>query len=357
MRRSVLLPIAVAISTFALILFVSTAGSRGTPSRESLKGRAVLARTLIRLPVAAHALALDGRRNRLWFVVTQFAGANLLYQFETKTGHFHTYPLPGVESDGSTTSLAVAPSGAVYIGESYTLSRWDSVTKRIDSRILAEAVPGRSPRSEDHAAPLAGTWISAMSSQGERAIISRLNVPYLQVVTQGLDVTQGLSIPANYQGSRSMAIDDAGVLYVAPGYLNGSAASDVLAIGPRGITAHTGTVSARKVRLDSGKVTILAAGAASQSQGAGRLLTLARFDNARSDVSVNGQVMGIYDATAHEIRQVSPHGSSVLRLQSHKGMTSHGEMTVWEEVTDLVTDASGHTWFLRGNGTELAMLG
>jgi hypothetical protein len=333
------------------------AATDSVTSRSSPEPQAVSGVVIADLPTAAHALELDAERGRLWLLTTEFDGINVLHRFDIRKGEWYHYELPSIESDGSTTRLAVATSGAVFVGMPYLIARWDPSANAVKTLALPEAVPGRSVSAEDRDAPLAGTWVSGTTVRGESAVISPVNVPFLQIISPELSISQGPAIPEDYAGSTGIATDDDSNVYLAAGYLADSNSVDVARVGPSGTLTHTKITGASRVRGRGANLQIyIPLGQAFLDQ-AGVVHSSDHLRDPASLESHSGSVNTIYDAFLGRV--IREDGSSIRYVQltvQTTGVVHAGksiDVTQRESVTDVATDADGNSWFLGGNGTTL----
>jgi hypothetical protein len=164
------------------------------------------------IPGRAIGLAYDDARHGLWYLVQTDAGTDLSL-FDIATSTPTSMHLPAVSNDDYR-RLAAAPDGAIWVASGYTLLRVDPTTQSIQRRDLALKVTGMLPGALGEAGSSPGTWISAMTfSAGGELLLARNNVPFLQVVTPAMGLTETIPLPAGLDGLSAMALGPAGLAY------------------------------------------------------------------------------------------------------------------------------------------------
>jgi hypothetical protein len=159
-------------------------------------------------------LAFDERRNAMWFVDRADDGVSLVRvegsQVARRVG------LTGAHEPTVTEHVRVSPDGSIWITDGYQVSRVDPETDTVRTVTLPLEVDGMAAGATDTGNPWAGTWLSAITfdSRGS-AILARLNVPALQVMSAELQTTGWIPLPADGQRIGDAVLTTAGLNWVS----------------------------------------------------------------------------------------------------------------------------------------------
>jgi len=309
------------------------------------------------LDVPAHRLLADTKHNALWFVQMLSGSRTTLNRVNSSDGSIEAFDLPTTDYNGYTTTLAVSPSGSVWVGLPYTIAHWDSTSKTVSTFPLPLQVKGQLPTAFDVNQPLAGTWVASISAVGENIAISRLNVPAVQLFDVAGNQLAETPVPDSYAGSRQLASSAAGDLYALAGYLSSADVIDVLALHADGRTSHTGILGATGISPTG--VGLMVDTSIPTSATASQVLTTATIPGVTSTSSAitrsNGSVTAAWDWTRSLLSISSSSGVQQVDVPEVQGVATTGQIvSAKDSVTDVAVSGDGSVWLLADGGRSLA---
>lgn len=312
------------------------------------------------LPAPAQRLAYDAAHSAIWFVTMESGSPTTLNRVDAGTGTIQTFPLPATDYNGYTTTLAVTPSGAVWVGLPYNVVRWDPETSAVTAFALTEHADGELPSAFDINQPLAGTWVSAVTASGEDAIISRLNVPFLFAVSPTGATRVMAKVPDAFAGSRQLVSDRSGTIFALPGYLADSLKNDVLGVTPAGSLVDTGIAAATGLSQSDELplVDSVAPVTGSTTSDPARVEVAGVSETVRTMTRRFGSVTAAFDPTQNRVVRVTDSGTDALTLDTATGPAGRAgaQVSATEDVKDLVVTQDGSVWILRHGGLSLVRL-
>jgi len=174
-----------------------------------------LARTA--LPGPAYDLTYDATRDSLWFAQMSLGGPSTLFEYRHKVEALNSWPLPQADYNGFVTRVRVAPDGAVWLNQLYSIVRFDPTngTYRVLHLAQEDADAVASALSPDSRSP--GTWPAAIAIDASGTVlVSRHNVASLLEVSTGVTASGRISLPAGVVGPSDIADVADNVYWVTP---------------------------------------------------------------------------------------------------------------------------------------------
>ncbi len=303
---------------------------------------------IIALPGPVYDLAYDRDRNALWFAYMSGDGPAILFEYGIASGLLSSNELPDTVHNGFLERVAVAPDGAVWVTEEYSIVRFDPSTAEIVSKSLAAEDRDAAGDSLNENSESPGTWPAAIAFDSSgAALLVRHNVRAVMKLNNSLSAVGRFLLPGPVESPGDI-IDVAGVIYVAP-YL-GAGSTVSLTEGGR-LIALSPTTS---IRLASGRGKILSIG----RQGATWVVPAGDVGNLISGGSPhdravvgpegvvvysdgpakltwlddNGAIQRIIDLSGEQINVTNPRGGVQSALAAHR-------------IGALAIDASGSAWY------------
>jgi hypothetical protein len=208
------------------------------------------------LPGAVSRLVSDPGWGSLWYLGGSVGGPIDLYRYEIATGTTTKKSLEGSAYDPAMLRLAIAPTGAIWIGSGWSIVVYDPATGAEKSLVPPD--PG-SDAQVDPASGKPNPWVSGIAFDASgNAVIARNWVrslvvvdPSLNVVGTPVDVTDGFPMTGDLAvaGSRAfLVVDPSSGLMISvdltrkgPNTKGGgdskASASSLVAVGDRVLTA------------------------------------------------------------------------------------------------------------------------
>jgi hypothetical protein len=320
-------------------------------------------------------LAYDAKRDVIWFIELSSGPKDYLIRLDPISSRLERFELPGTNYNGYLSEVRIDDAGAVWINlEGYRLLRFDPATGVISSHVFPVHVPGAINGGSD------GTWISALTTEGDGAWVARHNVPNLIHVDASAKPTATVSLSRENAGSVGLVVRQNEIVLLREGreasggipavvwgvaFLDRQGkqtafvpvqATSLQEFGHRLLTAGWGNQEGTLAWVDraSASQVALLAGSASLAPG-GDIIAFERGGSPSAPstelVRISGSAVTrtvtfparAFDACSALISRPAPCPSGVSQI-AYMSLT----------VNDLVTDSRGVTWYVE-QGTHRLM--
>jgi hypothetical protein len=345
------------------------ATSAATPQSSSEVATASV--TEIALPIADSQtsvgdLAYDQSHDAIWFVGGD-GGARFVFRIDTTSGHIDKWPLPAGGYAGVYVQVKTDAAGVVWIADDYQIVRFDPATHHATAHHFSTGVPGALPGALTGSSP--GTWVSAIAPTNGGALVARHNVPWLTRLDDSLREVGKTPLPQGDEGAQDLAVIGQTIFVerdehngVTPGVdildLRGQRLAPVPGQGGRlevvgeRVLRHGrdpySNVDVEWVEQD-GSTELVGSGSAAFADPRGGVTLFRRlpgYDDALQRV-VKGQVLSQI-AYKGELVQLNRCGGSFAPSGSSLP-PSCGEAFILFQLSDLITDRNGVTWYVTTN--------
>jgi hypothetical protein len=153
------------------------------------------------LPEDVYDLAYDAKRDIIWFAELFPGKQDYLVHLDPTSGRLERFELPDSGHNGFLSEVRVDATGAIWINQDgYRLLRFDPATGVIASHVFPVHVPGAINGGSD------GTWISALTTEGDGAWVARHNVPNLIHLDASATPTATVSLSRENAGSVGLVV-------------------------------------------------------------------------------------------------------------------------------------------------------
>ena len=347
-------PVAVLVG----VVLAAVALRSGLPSSNGL-GRATALHEIVRvkLPGPIYDLAFDPPRDSLWFAYMSGNSPDALYRYDIGSGQLSNWPLPPTDHNGFLERVVIAPDGAVWVTEDYSVVRFDPSTSKMAAFTFAEADPDATPTALT-SSPSPGTWPSAIAfdSMGN-ALVSRHNVTSLIRLDSTPTVIGRLALPAGMAGPGDL-VDVGGVIYAAPYAGHG----DLEIFDEYGASIRNVAPGCVRLAIQSTQVLCIGSGLVAVSPTASVVQLSPAEGSPANRISPIRDGVAVYLDGPGVIQEVSPAGSVLaqyatanvpLTVNNPKGIPE----TVYSrvDVSAIAGDAHGTIWY--ADVTDSALVG
>jgi len=157
-------------------------------------------------------LAYDAKRDVIWFAELGSRPKDYLVRLDPASSKLERFDLPGTNYNGFLSEVRVDDTGAVWINEDgYRLLRFDPATGVISSLVFPLHVPGAIKGGSD------GTWISALTTDGDGAWVARHNVPNLVHLNESATPTTTVPLSRENAGSVGLVVRQDAIVLLRQG--------------------------------------------------------------------------------------------------------------------------------------------
>jgi PAS domain-containing protein len=311
----------------------------------------------IALPGKTYDITFDGRRNSLWFSVMSTRDDDALYRLELGSHRVSRWAIPETDHNGYLERVAVAPDGAVWLTEEYSIVRFDPSAEKMTHLTFDENDADAAPDALSPDNPSPGTWPSdiAFDAAG-RALVVRHNVGSLVVLDGELKTVDRIRVPEWIRGPGSIADADGQILVAS---YDGVSPLGVIGNDGESATKGAGGVA----RLVSGRTSLIGLG----PQG---IVGLDEAGNSNWTIDTDGSPQNRAAATASGF-VVYLRGSATLEWIGFGGQIGRivdlpsetvditnplGEVQTVSaptEISAVVVDGADNAWFVDATAGDL----
>jgi hypothetical protein len=315
-------------------------------------------------------LAYDESRNAIWFV--GFDGSDkFVFRVNAATSQVEKWPLPPGDYVGVYVQVKTDSAGIVWISDGYQVVRFDPATHQATTHKFSLNVPGALPGALTGGHP--GTWVSGIAPSNGGLLVARHNVPWLTRLDASLAEVSRIPVSADDAGAQDLAVigstiflerdENAGVS-VGLDLVDDSGKVLASVAGPGGRLEVAGDrvlrhgrgsqydVPIEWVNTDGTTVAVGQGNSAYPDPRGG--VTLFRHLNGGQDEALQRVVDGtVVSSLALQGQTVQLKDCPLVVGPSGFSQPTCPEARIMFDLSDLVTDADGVTWYVSTNTTVI----
>jgi hypothetical protein len=312
-------------------------------------------------------LAYDQARNAIWFV--GFDGSDkFVFRVNAATSQVEKWPLPPGDYVGVYVQVKTDAAGIVWISDGYQVVRFDPATHQATTHEFSLNVPGALPGALTGGNP--GTWVSGIVPSNGGLLVARHNVPWLTRLDASLAEVGRIPVSADDAGAQDLAVIGSTIFLERDGAALGldliDQSGSLLASvpGQGGRLEVAGDRVLRHGRSSQYDVTIewVNTDGTTEAVGQGNSaypdprggVTLFRHVNGIQDQELQRVVNGtVVSSVTLQGRTVQPNDCPAVIAPSGSIQPTCPEARIMFDLSDLVTDADGVTWYVSTNTTVI----
>jgi hypothetical protein len=320
-----------------------------------------VAQSVVGLAGDAYDLEYDRVRGKLWLAIMRATGPDELVAVDVETLEQAAWTLPDADYGGFVSRVKIGADGVVWVTQPYRLVRFDPASSSLVERAFDLVVPDALPNALDPAAPLPGTWISAIAPDADTIVVARNNVPYLVRLDDSLAEVERIPVPDPYAGAQDLVVAATDRIWLLSGPTVPAA---VVLLGRNGeVVSEVAGGGTRLASADGRTLALGVGGGSAQLNPDGSFSSgpaLGRSDPSRA--AVLGSRTLIYDAGIGaivlfdgptEIGRLSL-DERLVEVPNPAGGTTIGRIR--PAVNDVALDGKGRVWYLDGLAQTLVRL-